>query len=272
MEIFTLNVGQGQFVVVTGKREAFIVDTFVPLSSVQDTVFVKGALSQILEGRKLVGLIVTGFDADHFCEPGMKLVLNKYRPNWLMYPKYRKRTLTADRCFAAIDLLDQQQIVDRVSVALGDHAIRFYPRLCAEFSFEVFSPHRDDMNSSNNSSIVCKVTENATGATYLITGDTEVSRWDSIVRYFGRHLESRVLAAPHHGSENGITADALSWIRPHTILVSAGVESQYGHPRAAAKRLFNQYSTAWFATNAGQGVSIHTIAGASGVENYKFAL
>lgn len=270
MEIFTLNVGQGQFAVVAGMRQAFIVDTFVPMSSLQDTVFVKAALSQILDGRKLVGLIVTGFDADHFCELGMKLVLNKYRPDWLMYPKYRKRTLTADSCFTAIDLLDQQKRLDRVSVALGDHAVRFYQGLCSEFSFEIFSPHRDDMNSSNNSSIVCKVTENATGATYLITGDTEGSRWDSIVRYFGRNLESQVLAAPHHGSENGITADALSWIRPHTILVSAGVDSQYGHPHAAAKRLFSQYSSAWFATNAAQGQSIHTIADTDGVANYKF--
>lgn len=33
MEIYTLNVSQGQFVVVTGKNDAFVVDTFVPLSS-----------------------------------------------------------------------------------------------------------------------------------------------------------------------------------------------------------------------------------------------
>ena len=270
MDIFTLNVGQGQFVVVAGKRQAFIVDTFVPLSSAQDTVHVKAALSRILDGRELVGLIVTGFDADHFCEPGMKLVLNKYRPNWLMYPNYFKRTRTADLCFDAIKALTQQKDIDRVSVALGDNSERFFQGLCTEFSFEVFSPHRADMNSSNNCSIVCKVTENATGATYLITGDTECDRWNSIVRYFGRSLESAVLAAPHHGSENGISEDALLCIRPHTILVSAGVQSQYGHPHAAATRLFRNHAEAWFATNTNHGQSLRTVVNSTGVKTYKF--
>ena len=270
MDIFTLNVGQGQFVVVAGKRQAVIVDTFVPLNSAQDTVFVKAALSSILAGRELAGLVVTGFDADHFCEAGMKLVLNKYRPNWLMYPNYRKRTRTADLCFDAIKVLDQQKGLDHVSVALGDNNLRFYQKLCAEFSFEIFSPHRDDMNSSNNCSIVCKVTERATGGTYLITGDTEIDRWDSIVRYFGRSLPSHVLAAPHHGSENGISAAALSCVKPHTILVSAGVQSQYGHPHAAAKRLFSDHSQNWYATNTNQGQSIRTVVDSAGVKSYKF--
>lgn len=270
MEVFTLNVGQGQFVIVAGEEEAFIVDTFVPLSSGQDTVFVKGALSSILKGRELVGLIVTGFDADHFCEAGMKLVLNKYRPNWLIYPNYRKRTRTADFCFDAIQMLDQQKSLTHVSVALGDNNRRFYEKLCTEFSFEMFSPHRDDMNSSNNCSLVCKVTENATGGTYLITGDTEIDRWDSIVRYFGRSLQSHVLAAPHHGSENGISEAVLSCIDPHTILVSAGVHSQYGHPHAAAQRLFGNHSQCWYATNGGQGQSIRTVVDMAGVKSYKF--
>jgi beta-lactamase superfamily II metal-dependent hydrolase len=270
MEIFTLNVGQGQFVVVAGKKEAFIVDTFVPLSSGQNTVFVKAALSSILDGRELTGLVVTGFDADHFCEAGMKLVLNKYRPNWLMYPNYCKRTPTADRCFDAIQILDQQKDLQHYPMALGDNNKRLYGRLCAEFSFEIFSPHRDDMNSSNNCSIVCKVTEKATGGTYLITGDTEVDRWDSIVRYFGRSLQSHVLAAPHHGSENGISAAALSCIGPHTILVSAGVQSQYGHPHSAAQRLFRDQADHWYATNTGQGQSIRTVVDSTGVNSFKF--
>lgn len=270
MEIFTLNVGQGQFVVVTGKSEAFIVDTFVPLSSSQDTVFVKGALSSILAGRELVGLIVTGFDADHFCEAGMKLVLNKYRPNWLMYPNYRKRTRTADLCFAAINVLNQQKYLNHVSVALGDNNKRYYQNLCSEFTFEIFSPHRDDMNSSNNCSIVCKITEHATGATYLVTGDTEDDRWESIVRYFGHSLQSDVLAAPHHGSENGISETALACIKPHTIIVSAGVQSQYGHPHTAAKRLFSKHSKNWYATNTNEGQSIRTIVDSTGIKSFKF--
>lgn len=270
MQIYTLNVSQGQFVVVTGTNEAFIVDTYVPLNTEQDTVFVKSALSKILAGKRLVGLMVTGFDADHFCELGMKLVLNKYRPDWLMYPKYFKETGTANRCFAAIKQLEGQKEIARHSIVLNENVKRLYDWLNAEFIFEVFSPHRADMNSSNNCSIVCKVKERASGATYLITGDTEDDRWSTIVKEFGTSLKSDVLAAAHHGSENGITEEALRHINPHTILVSAGVENQYGHPHASAKRLFGQYSQKWYATNYGSGQSLRTVADGTAVNTYVF--
>lgn len=270
MEIYTLNVSQGQFVVVVGKDDAFVVDTFVPLSSQQDTVFVKGALSKILAGKRLVGLLVTGFDADHFCEAGMKLVLNKYRPDWLMYPKYFKETTTANNCFAAIKVLEGEKSISRYSVALNDNSKRFYNRLSEEFSFEIFSPHKRDMNSSNNCSIVCRVKERSSGATYLITGDTEDDRWAGIVAEFGASLKSDVLAAAHHGSENGITEQALRLVRPHTILVSAGVGNQYGHPHKAASSMFGRLAQKWYRTNSGQGQSLRTVANGSSVNTYLF--
>lgn len=270
MEIYTLNVSQGQFVVVVGKDDAFVVDTFVPLSSQQDTVFVKGALSKILAGKRLVGLLVTGFDADHFCEAGMKLVLNKYRPDWLMYPKYFKETTTANNCFAAIKVLEGEKSIARYSVALNDNSKRFYNGLSDEFSFEIFSPHKRDMNSSNNCSIVCRVKERSSGATYLITGDTEDDRWAGIVAEFGASLKSDVLAAAHHGSENGITEQALRLVQPHTVLVSAGVGNQYGHPHKAASLMFGRLAQKWYRTNSRQGQSLRTVANGTSVNTYLF--
>lgn len=272
MIIYTLNVSQGQFVVVAGDREAFVVDTFVPLNSERETIFVKAALAKTLAGKNLIGLIVTGFDADHFCEPGMRLVLNRYRPNWLMYPKYFKPTDTAGRCFAAIEALQETRSIARHSILLSDNSVRFYYKLSEEFIFEVFSPHRGDMNSSNNCSIVCKVKERATSATYLITGDTEGDRWESITAEFGDALRSDVMAAAHHGSENGITAKALGLIRPHTILVSAGVDNQYGHPHQSAKALFRQYAQHWYQTNHGEGQSLKTVADGREVKSYVFSV
>ena len=126
MNIYTLNVGQGQFVVVTGTNQAFIVDTYAPSSS--DTVNVKGALATILQGKEFVGLVVTGFDSDHFNEIGMKIVLNKYRPNWIMYPKYFKETQTANACFAAIRSFESQKPFTRHSVSLSNNDTRFYTK------------------------------------------------------------------------------------------------------------------------------------------------
>lgn len=270
MNIYTLNVGQGQFVVVTGNSEAIIIDTYVPLNPSVGIVNVKGALATILQGKNLIGLMVTGFDADHFNEIGMKIVLNKYRPNWLMYPKYFKETREANSCFAAIRVFENQKPIKRLSVSLDKNDTRFYNTISSEFQIEAFSPHAEDMNSSNNCSLVCKIKERSTGATYLVTGDTENDRWQSITRIFGNSIASHVLAAPHHGSRNGISEAAIRLINPHTVLVSAGVGNQYGHPAPEATKLFSHYAQKYFLTNYGQGQSLRTAATGSQVNTYLF--
>lgn len=259
MKIFTLNVGQGQFVVVVGNTDAIVVDTSVPLSPAKPIINVKSALADILTGKNLVGLIITGFDADHFNEVGLKIVLNKYRPDWIMYPKYFKPTKEASAGFAAIEQLEQNKHITRHSISLSENNKRFYGTLSNDFSFEMFSPHKEDMDSSNNCSLVCKITEKSSGATYLVTGDTENSRWEGITKIFGASIKSDVLDAPHHGSKNGITRDAMKLIQPDTVLISAGVENSYGHPDAEALNIFRSVATKVFSTNGNdEGQSILT--------------
>lgn len=259
MKIYTLNVGQGQFVVVVGNTEAIIVDTSVPLSPAKPIINVKSALADILAGKNLVGLIITGFDADHFNEVGVKIVLNKYRPDWIMYPNYFKSSKEATSGFAAIQEFEQNKEITKHSVSLSENKKRIYSTLSNNFSFEVFSPHKEDMDSSNNCSLVCKVTEKSSGASYLVTGDTENSRWENITKIFGCSIKSDVLDAPHHGSKNGITSDAIKLIQPDTVLISAGVENSYGHPDAEAVKVFNSVTKKVYSTNGNkEGQSILT--------------
>ncbi|MCC6809181.1 MAG: hypothetical protein IT381_17270 [Deltaproteobacteria bacterium] len=270
MEIFTLNVGQGQFVVVTGQKEAFIVDSYFPMNPDKDVQHVIGALAKILPGKDLKGLIVTGFDADHFNEVGLKIILNKYRPDWVMYPTYFKNTATADTCFALIDGHTKDGKCQRRSVALTANTHRYFNDLANEFYFELFSPHANDRTSSNNCSIVCKVVEVSTKRSYLITGDTENSRWKNIVTEFGGNLAADVLAAAHHGSNNGCSLDWVKLVRPDTVLISAGVNNKYGHPDAAAVAVYRSVAKNVFQTNAKTGISIRTVANTAGVESYVF--
>jgi len=268
MKIYTLSIGQGQFAVVVGATEAIIVDTCISNAA---TINVKGALANILGGKNLVGLMITGFDADHFNEMGISIVLNKYRPDWIMYPRYFKESKAANAGFLAINKFSNAKDVTRVSVDLDDNNKRLYNSLTKDFTVEVFSPHKEDMDSSNNSSLVCKITERATGASYLVTGDTEGSRWDSIVRIFGNNLKSDVLDAPHHGSKNGITKGALALIKPHTVLISAGIDNAYGHPDAEAIALYRNYANQVYSTNWGDGgQSLLTTTDSNGVKSVKF--
>lgn len=271
MKVYTLNVGQGQFVVVTGSSEAFIVDTYVPINPKVEIVNVKAALAKILAGKNLVGLMITGFDADHFNEVGIRIVLNKYRPAWIMYPRYYKATGNARACFAAISEYQAGKDLAKYSIELSSNQTRFYYNICSEFYFEVFSPHQEDMDSSNNCSLVCKVVERSTGATYLITGDTETGRWDSITRIFNESLRTQLLAAPHHGSENGSTVALLEYCCPDTVIISAGVNNPYGHPDRCALDLFKAYSREYYSTNWGGGQSIEVTLDGLSVRSAKFS-
>ena len=118
------------------------------------------------------------------------------------------------------------------------------------------------MDCSNNCSIVLKLTgRGPRGFSYLITGDTENARWDTINRFFGDALKSHVLAAPHHGSKNATHPASLLNIAPHTVLISAGVDSQYGHPDPGALRVYSRVAKYVFSTNMQGGVSMLTQPG-----------
>lgn len=150
----------------------------------------------------------------------------------------------------------------RIWVRLDRLASRTLTGLSDKFDFELFSPHTEDMDSSNNCSIVLKLTGRGSGGfSYLITGDTENTRWDTISRLFGSALKSHVLAAPHHGSRNATHPKSLLDIAPHTVLISAGVESQYGHPHSQALQVYGRVAKHVFSTHMEGGVSLLTQPG-----------
>ena len=149
--------------------------------------------------------------------------------------------------------------VGRQSVRVDRVESRNLTGLASAFTFELFSPHMDDMDSSNNSSIVLKLVGlDQNGFSYLITGDTESERWDNINRYFGKYLASDVMAAPHHGARTGLNAKTLLLVNPNTVLISAGVDHSYGHPSGVAVQAYQQVAKHVFCTIAEDGKCLLT--------------
>lgn len=147
----------------------------------------------------------------------------------------------------------------RHSVRVDKVESRTLSGLASYFTFELFSPHMDDMDNSNNSSIVLKLVGlDQNGFRYLITGDTETERWDSINRYFGKYLASDVMAAPHHGARSGLNAKTLLLVNPNTVLISAGVDNSYGHPYGVAVQGYQQIAKHVFCTIAENGKCLLT--------------
>ena len=268
MNVVTVNVGQGSLAIIRHNNEAIIVDSRIPSSSDTTVAFVKQMFATSLKDHGVKGFILTGFDDDHTDVLGAAIVLQKYRPDWVMYPQYYKDSKEAKLVFG---LIDEQEKTRRgspnplrtIPVRLDKLSNRTLPGLSTNFTFELFSPHIEDMDCSNNCSIVLKVTGiGSTGFSYLITGDTEIERWQSIARLFGSALKSHVLAAAHHGSINGVHPASLLHIAPHTVLISAGVDSQYGHPDPAAVKVYNRVAKV-YSTNMEGGVSLLTRPGAT---------
>jgi len=269
MNIITAGVGQGALAIVRHAGEAIIVDSRIPACDDKTVAFVKELLAISLKNHNVIGLILTGFDDDHCDLVGTSIVLRKYRPDWVMYPKYFKESTEAKTVFALVDEEEKSRRnssnpLKRISVRLDLLSQRNLKGLSDNFDFELFSPHIKDMDCSNNCSIVLKVTGRGPGGfSYLVTGDTENARWDTISEFFGSALKSHVLAAPHHGSKNGTHPASLLHIAPHTVLISAGVDSQYGHPDPAALRVYSRVAKYVFSTNMEGGASLLTQPGAT---------
>jgi len=264
MDIFTLYVGQGALTAVRSGDEAIIVDAHMPTCDTVTREQIEESLDDYLSGSKVRGLILTGLDDDHACPIGVSSVLTRYEPDWVMYPKYFKDTDAATEVFRLIEQhvsrrKNTSRPLSRESVRVDRVESRQLLGLGRFFNFELFSPHMSDMDSSNNSSIVVKVTGlDETGFRYLVTGDTEKDRWETIHRYFAHHLASDVMAAPHHGSVNGVHAASLLAINPNTVLISAGVDSPYGHPDAAAVTAYQRVARHVYSTHSSDGTCLFT--------------
>jgi beta-lactamase superfamily II metal-dependent hydrolase len=264
MDIFTLYVGQGALAAVRAGDEAVLIDAHMPSCDDITPSQIEASLAQYLARSSVRGLILTGLDKDHACPAGVESILTNYEPDWVMYPTCYKDTDTATEVFwiVAKEVTRRQgsaRPLVRHSVRVDNVESRFFYNLARYFSFELFSPHIEDMDCSNNSCIVIKVTGiDSSGFTYLVTGDTETERWDSINRIFGNALQSDVMAASHHGATTGVNAKTLLLVEPNTVLISAGVNNSYGHPDAAAVQAYSRVAKHVFCTNSSDGTCLFT--------------
>jgi beta-lactamase superfamily II metal-dependent hydrolase len=264
MDIFTLYVGQGALAAVVAANEAIIVDAHMPECDDVTPPQIEQSLARYLSKTTVRGLILTGLDRDHACPAGVESILTTYQPNWVMYPGCYKDTDAAGEVFDIIARHEKRREMTsrpllRESVRVDRVESRKLTGLATYFTFELFSPHMEDMDSSNNSSIVLKLTGlDQTGFSYLITGDTETERWENINRFFAKYLASDVMAAPHHGGRSGLNPATLLHVHPNTVLISAGVDNSYGHPYGSAVQAYGKVARHVFSTHAEGGMCLLT--------------
>ena len=152
MEILTVYVGQGELAAVRHRGEAVIVDSRWLDERAND---IERQLGVFLKNQSVVGLVLTGFDNDHADPNGVDHILEKFEPDWVMYPKYYKDT---DNATAVFNVIHKHELrrkgtshpLHKVSVRLDDLNSRQLNNLSQNFNYELFSPHTEDMDNSNN--------------------------------------------------------------------------------------------------------------------------
>lgn len=92
----------------------------------------------------------------------------------------------------------------------------------------------------------------------LFTGDSEAGE----LQYFlSRGVpDVTVLKAPHHGSRNGVTPAWLDTTRPEVVVISCGLNNQYGHPHEWALRYYEAVHAEVFRTDLDGNVTVRAVA------------
>ena len=110
-------------------------------------------------------------------------------------------------------------------------------------SFEIVSPSQSLVDEDtaaikakkkvdvNNESVVGRLTFG--NFAMLFTGDAEGPVEKDMVASYGKKLKCQVLKAGHHGSKTSSTAEFLKLVQPESVVMSLGVNNQYGHPHEA---------------------------------------
>ncbi len=107
--------------------------------------------------------------------------------------------------------------------------------------------------STNDTSVVLNL--RCGGFDAVLTGDVEgAAQAGMLERGGGREVE--VLKVPHHGSTNGLTAEALAVWAPRDAIVSVGTGNDFGHPHAEALALLEEANVRVWRTDKAGDVTV----------------
>lgn len=201
--ITVLDVGQGLAIVVRTANHSLLYDTGPRFSADFDagSGVVLPYLRTIGIGR-LDTLVVSHADNDH--RGGLDPLLN---------------------------LIEVQNLLMSTSAPLpagAEPCVRGQSWQWDGVQFDMLYPPVGRGYQGNDSSCVLRITAGKSVA--LFGGDIERAAEAALVSLEGKALASRLLIAPHHGSQTSSTSLFLEAVRPRVVVVSAGYRSQFGHP------------------------------------------
>lgn len=227
LEVLTLDVGQGQSILLSGGEGAALVDCG-SANSWYDPGAIAADYLLTLGHRRLDYLILTHFDADHI--NGVETLLSRVEVETLLVPA------------EAEDQMARRQILD-LAAARGVQ-VRTPETVPERFSLggaavSVFPPAGESADNEQGLSVLAEA-----GETLLITGDMSAATEEALLAAWDLP-DLTYLAAGHHGSKYSTGEALLQTLTPETVFISAG-GSSYGHPaEETLRRLAEQGCTVY---------------------------
>lgn len=118
---------------------------------------------------------------------------------------------------------DDSEIISNLGLKKTKRGDKF---ICGDVEIKVLSPNKDYLDGNDNSLVLKIVVDKET---YLFTGDISSRVEDDLVEFYLNDLKSDYLHVAHHGSNTSTSNHFLTYVNPHTAVISVG-KNKYGHP------------------------------------------
>lgn len=234
VQISMLNVGQGDSILIKTSEQTVLIDT----SDVDERDKLKAELDKA-GVKKIDKVILTHPHADHI--GGMEVLLKDYQVGEV----YDNGMPSTSKLFIGYLKELKSKNIKRTALKAGD-VLDFGGGV----SFHVYYPTeelqkkgqaKDYKHDPNNESVVGRLVYGS--FSMLFTGDAEAPVEEQLLKEKGIDLKSTILKAPHHGSSTSSTPEYLKAVWPEVVLISCGVNNDYGHPHTDALARFKGDAT-----------------------------
>lgn len=211
LEVVMLNVGQGDALFIqTPNRKQILIDGGPDNAVLRE-------LSRVMPfwDRSLDVVILSHGDKDHVA--GLPEVLKRFKVEHIIATPYKSETSFYKAFENAREGIQIE--AERGQVFMLDEGVTLtilYP--------DISGISRD----INNTSIVARLDYNNTS--FLFTGDIEDEVEHYLLTLDTHTLDVDVLKVAHHGSRSSSILPFLAEVTPDYALISAGVDSRFGHP------------------------------------------
>ena len=221
LSVTVLDVGQGESILIQGPdRLTVLVD-----GGPNPATLVLELGQRLPHWQHSVDLIVlTHPDSDHLS--GLMGLLERYEVDQVIQ--------CGTGCTAAgneADFLSWTALLGRKGISPLEVHVGTRVLLGEDMGLQVLHPPPRSLAGtsadSNNNSVVLRLEYG--DVSFLLTGDIEAFAESYLLRQAAT-LSSSVMTAPHHGSRSSSTPEFIAGVDPQLVLISAGLDNQYGHP------------------------------------------